>query len=112
MAKTVAKLIALYTEPADPAEFDRLYCETHMPLVEKIPGLRGVEVLKVQKNLMGGEKPYYMMATLTFDSMDALKAGLASPEGQAAGANIMGFAGKYLTMLSSEATVIEGVPTA
>lgn len=110
MAKTVAKLIALYTQPANPEEFDRAYYETHVPLAEKIPGLRSLEVIKPRKNLMGGDVPYYLMATLTFDSIEDLKAGLSSPEGQAAGANVMGFAAGNVTMLTSEVTVTEGAP--
>ena len=71
-----AKLVALYREPENRAEFDKKYFETHMPLVEKMPGLRGVDVVRFEKNLMGKDMPYYMMATLSFDSQDALKAAI------------------------------------
>ena len=32
-------LTVLYGHPADPAAFDAYYTSTHVPLVEKIPGL-------------------------------------------------------------------------
>ncbi len=109
MAKTVAKLIALYNVPeADQALFDKQYFETHVPLVKKMPGLRGIEICKKPKNVMGGQSPYYLIATLLFDDIPALKAGLGSPEGQEAGNNIMSFASNYITMLSSEVEITEG----
>jgi len=110
MTKTLAKLLALYNVPeADRELFDKQYFETHVPLARRMPGLRGIEICKTPKNLMGGQSPYYMIATLAFDDMAALKAALASPEGQEAGNNIMSFASNYITMLSSEVEVAEGV---
>ncbi len=103
-----AKLIAFYSQPENPEDFDKQYFETHLPLAQKMPGLARVEVSKLTKNIMGGDLPHYMMAELTFDSMDALNNALKSPEGQAAGANLMSFASKYVTMTSSEVSVIEG----
>jgi uncharacterized protein (TIGR02118 family) len=96
------KLIALYTQPENPTEFDQKYFGTHVPLIEKVPGLLKMEVAKVSKNLMGGATPYYMIAELTFESMDALNAAMSSPEGQAAGQNIMSFAASNVTLLASE----------
>jgi uncharacterized protein (TIGR02118 family) len=73
-----------------------------------MPGLRGMELFKAPRNMLGKDNPYYLIATLTFDNLDALKAAMASPEGKATGANIMGFAAGYLTMLTSEVEVTEG----
>ena len=36
----MAKVIALYKKPADPAAFDSHYWSTHMPLAKTMPGLR------------------------------------------------------------------------
>lgn len=111
MTKSVAKLLALYNVPeADRALFDKQYYETHVPLARRMPGLRGIELFKTPKNLMGGQSPY-LIATLIFDDMAALKAALASPEGQEAGNNIMSFASNYITMLSSEVEIAEGALT-
>lgn len=109
MAKPGAKLVAFYKEPANRDEFDQKYFETHVPLADKIPGLRAMEVVKFQKSLLGGDPPYYMMATLTFDDMEALQTGLGSTEGKAAGANIMGFAGGVVTLVSAETAVTQGL---
>lgn len=96
-----AKLVALYTTPDNPEAFHAAYFDTHLPLAEKMPGLQKVEILKNMRNMMGGDAPYYMIAELTFESMDALKTALKSPEGMAAGQNIMGFAGKLVTLLGA-----------
>ena len=40
----MAKIVALYKEPADPAAFDAYYYSTHVPLAKTLPGLRGYEV--------------------------------------------------------------------
>jgi uncharacterized protein (TIGR02118 family) len=110
MHKTVAKLIVMYNVPERDRElFDKQYFETHVPLAKKMPGLRGMELCRNPRNMMGGASPYYLIATLIFDDMSALKAAMSSPEGQEAGNNIMSFASNYLTMLSSEVEVMEGV---
>lgn len=106
-----AKLLAFYSEPADRDAFDKAYFETHAPLAKKMPGLREMSVVKLQKNLMGKELPYYMLAELTFDSMDALKAALDSPEGKLAGANLMGFAATTVKLVLSEVVTTEGKST-
>lgn len=36
------KLTVLYGHPKDPAEFDRYYYETHIPLAKKMQGLMGL----------------------------------------------------------------------
>lgn len=97
----VAKLIALYKQPQDPAEFDKKYFEEHIPLAKQMPGLQLVEISKTN-GAPGGEPKYYLMAELYFDDMDSLKKGLGSPEGKAAGKNIMSFAGDLVTMMFAE----------
>lgn len=106
--KTPAKLIALYSEPENRDAFDKAYFETHVPLAEKIPGLARMEVAKVTENMMGQPCPYYMVAELTFDSVEALKSGMSSPEGKEAGKNLMGFAAKNVTLLISEMASVQG----
>jgi uncharacterized protein (TIGR02118 family) len=97
----MVKLLAFYKKPQDPAEFDRKYHEEHMPLALKMPGLRKCEVAKVKESPMG-EPNFYMVAELTFDNMDSLKAAMASPEGKAAGKNIMSFAADIVHLVYAE----------
>ena len=94
----MVKLVALFKKPADQESFDRHYADTHIPLVRKWPGLRKVETGKIT-GAIGGETPYYQVAEMYFEDMDALKAALRSPEGKAAGADLQSFAPGLVTML-------------
>lgn len=94
----MVKLVALYKKPADPEAFDSHYAGTHVPLVEKWPGLRRVEVGKVT-GAVGGDPPYYQIAEMYFDDQDALRAALRSPEARAAGEDLQSFAPGLVTML-------------
>jgi uncharacterized protein (TIGR02118 family) len=80
LAMTV-KLVVLYTQPADPAEFDDHYLGVHMPLVAKVPGLLRAETGTVTAALDGGEQTYYRIAELYFADQAAMGAALGSPEG-------------------------------
>ncbi len=107
MSEKFATLTVLYNVPeAERANFDQQYFETHVRLAQKIPGLHRMDAAKKPKNMMGGESPYYLIATLFFDDLASLKAGMGSPEGKAAGANVMGFAADYITMLSSDTETV------
>ncbi len=94
----MVKLVALYKKPADVAAFEKHYTEVHAPLAKKMPGLRRMEVCRFTGS-PGGEPKFYLMAEIYFDSGDALKAALGSPEGKAAGKDVMGFAGDLIHMM-------------
>jgi len=90
-------LTVCYGHPADPAAFDAYYTSTHVPLAEKIPGLASFTARHCD-SLDGSQPPYYLLAELSFASQEALNAGMASPEGQAAGADVPNFADGGATM--------------
>ncbi len=87
-----ARLIALYKKPADAATFNDYYAATHIPLAKQIPGLLRYEVSSGPVNTPAGASPYQLVATLHFDSMDAIQQGLASPQGGAAARDLANFA--------------------
>jgi uncharacterized protein (TIGR02118 family) len=101
----MAKLIALYKTPVDPAAFDAYYFESHLPVARGIAGLTGYEVSRGPVVSPLGDSPYHMVATLSFASMDALRAALISPTGQAAAADLANFAtgGVELLVFDDEA---------
>ena len=88
----MAKVIAMYKRPADPAAFDRYYHSTHVPIAKTVPGLRGYEISHGPIVTPDGLAPYHLIATLTFDSVAAIQAALGSPEGQATAADLGRFA--------------------
>ena len=86
-----------YGHPTDPAAFDDHYTSVHTPLAAAVPGLAGFTARHCTA-LDGGTPPYYLLAELAFASQDDLAAGLQSPEGQAAAADIANFADGGVTM--------------
>jgi len=88
----MAKVLALYKKPADAARFDDYYFSTHVPTAKKITGLKRYEVSAGPVGTPQGDSPYHLAAILTFDSMDAIRQALGSPEGQATAADLANFA--------------------
>lgn len=97
----MVKLIALYRKSADPAVFNKHYYDIHLPLVKKTPGLRKAEITKITGAPLG-ETKYHLMAELYYDSVEAMNAANASPEGRAAGKDLMSFAADVVTLFFGE----------
>jgi len=100
----MVKLVVAYGAPDDPAAFDDYYVSTHAPLAEKIPSLRRFEAGKVLGTPDGSPAPYYFLAELWFEDVDELQSSMASPEGQAAGADVANFATGGATLMIAEAS--------
>jgi uncharacterized protein (TIGR02118 family) len=83
------RLLVQYGRPTDPAAFDTHYREVHVGLAQKIPGLQRFTI--AHPTPLGGEAPY-LVAELDFESEEAFGAGMGSPEGQAAAADLENFA--------------------
>lgn len=88
----MAKLLVLYSKPANPATFDTYYFSTHVPLAKKVPGLRSYKVNVGPVLTPQGPANVHLAAVLSFDSMEAIQHGMASPAGQAAAADLANFA--------------------
>ena len=88
----MARLVVMYSKPADAAAFDAYYFKKHVPLAKTIPGLRSYEVNAGPVATPEGPSPYHLVAILTFDSMAAIGAAFASKEGQATAADLGKFA--------------------
>lgn len=88
----MAKLIAVYKTPKSVEAFDAHYFSTHIPLAKTIPGLRNYDVNSSVVAGMNGPTGVHMIATLVFDTLEAIQAGLATPQGQAAAADVANFA--------------------
>jgi uncharacterized protein (TIGR02118 family) len=95
----MARLLVLYNAAADPAAFDHYYFETHVPIAKRIHGLRSFTVSSGKPATLAGTLSPHLIAELEFDSMEALQAAMASPEGQAAAADLANFAQAGVTLL-------------
>ena len=88
----MVRLTVLYGHPTDPEAFDRYYRDVHLPLAAKMQGLKGWTIGRCQAADESGKPPYYMIVGLYADTREDLEAMLASPEGQAAVADVGNFA--------------------
>ncbi len=102
----MAKLYAIYQQPADAATFDAYYYDKHVPLAKKIPGLRSYEVTHGDVMGMGGKHSVYLIASLEFDSMAAISAALATEQGQATAADLANFAQAGVEIMMAETSTI------
>ncbi|WP_454787802.1 EthD family reductase [Mycolicibacterium lutetiense] len=96
------RISVCYRKPSDPAAFDRHYADTHTPLTLMIPGLAGFTTGKPRSLMAGRDAPYYMVASLSFNSAEELKVALKSPEMAAASADVANFATGGVTLYSTE----------
>jgi len=86
------KLVVLYTRPDDPDAFDRQFLDTHMPLVNSIPGLQRAETGRFVAVGDTGEHIYHRVAELYFADQAALEAAYGSDQGKATAAHFYDFA--------------------
>ncbi|GAA3459904.1 MULTISPECIES: EthD family reductase [Saccharothrix] len=96
------KYIALYRKPADPDAFDEAYFASHLPVVDRTPGLLRTEVAKVadvyHPGFLGETEPH-IVAEMYFESAEAMKTAFRSPEWQSAGANLTEIGGVELVAM-------------
>ena len=99
----MAQLVALYKNPSDAKAFDDYYASTHVPLAKTLPGLRRYEISTGPVVSAAGDSPYYLVAMLEFDSLEAIKTALTSTEGQKTAADLSNFAQAGVELLMSDA---------
>ena len=96
------RLLVLYGHPADPAAFDKYYHEIHLPLAQRMTGLRKWSIGKAVGAPGGGPSPYYFVADLYADSIEHIEEILATPEGRAAVEDVPKFASGGVTFVYTE----------
>jgi uncharacterized protein (TIGR02118 family) len=83
----MAQMIVVYRTPKDVEAFNRHYFDVHVPMAKKLPGLRKYRVSTGPITMLGAATDTYFVAVLYFDSLAAIRAAFASPEGQACAAD-------------------------
>lgn len=81
-----AYLVIYEVQPEDPEEFLRYYVEKHIPIVRTFPKIRRVQI---DRGVDGGD--FFMIARLTFDTLDDLRKAIASKERERARADMQNF---------------------
>ena len=92
------RLTVLYRRPADEAHFRDYYVGTHLPLVDKLPGLVRAQY-SFEVASLGGESGYFAVFHADFGSADAMAAALASEAGKAVAADVPNYATGGLEMI-------------
>jgi uncharacterized protein (TIGR02118 family) len=79
------KLIACWSAPEPGARdgFEAHYLGTHVPLAEKVPGLRRIALTRTDVGLEGSAPAFYRVAEMVFDDMASLERSSHSPEWKA-----------------------------
>jgi uncharacterized protein (TIGR02118 family) len=99
-----ATLLALYKRPEGGDEaldtFRRRYHNEHMPLIERVPGLRSSVSENVAQHYAGED--IVLVTRMIFEDRAALDAGMASEEMKAAGRNLREIAPGLLTLVALE----------
>ncbi|HUG49300.1 MAG TPA: EthD family reductase [Candidatus Limnocylindria bacterium] len=99
-----ATLLALYRRPEGGDEalgtFWQRYRDEHMPLIQKVPGLRGTKTWSVATHYAGED--LVAVTEMRFDDQSALEAGMASDEMRQAGRNLREVAPGLLTLVALE----------
>jgi uncharacterized protein (TIGR02118 family) len=98
----MVRLLVLYGHPKDPDAFDKYYREHHIPIARRMKGLKKWTVGKVQPGPPGTPSPYYYIADLYAENRAAFEELLASPEGQAAVADVPNYATGGVTFIYTD----------
>jgi uncharacterized protein (TIGR02118 family) len=97
------KLMVLYGHPPNPAEFEKYYCDVHMPLVAAMSGARRMEAAKCVPQADGSPPEFYRVFEAWFDSPEQMAVVFGTPEGMKVRADVPNFtAGTTVTRLVSK----------
>lgn len=93
---------ALYRTPEDPAAFEQHCFGSHVPLVERTPGLLENRVHRVTRQFVG-EPAWFLLAELVVESPEAMEQAFRTEEWAASGADLQSWRGMELvTMVAAE----------
>lgn len=86
------RVSVLYGRPDDEQAFVDYYHSTHVPIAKKMQGLTGWNLTWIDRSDNPGFPEIFLIADLYAEDREAMDAILASPEGQAASADVANFA--------------------
>ena len=74
------KFVVLYRRVDDEDALEAFFTDTHLPLVEALPGLRRLEISRITAQPLGRSR-FYLEVEAYFDSEAAMLQGLVSQPG-------------------------------
>jgi uncharacterized protein (TIGR02118 family) len=87
------KLTVLYAPQKDPDAFTKYYLSKHMPMVDKVPGVKKTEVATILPPAPNQPAPpYYRITEIYFENVETMQKTFASPEWDALVKDVPNFA--------------------
>lgn len=77
----MAKMVVIYQKPDDVPAFERHYYGTHIPMAKRLPGLIKYEVSYSPVVSPASPSDAWLIGTLHFDSLEAIRTAFASDVG-------------------------------
>jgi uncharacterized protein (TIGR02118 family) len=105
------RVLALHNTPVELSSYDDYYVNVHMPLVQRVPGVRNIRFGRVVRAADGGPPPYFLISDVYFDDEESLRIALESPEMAEAFADVPNFATGGVTIMICEAEDVPPTPT-
>lgn len=96
----MVKMVLLFRPPANKNSFELRYTR-NLSLLRKLPGVQGVQIGQVLGS-PAGDAAYFRTVEIHFADFEALDAALVSPDGVAAGKDLMDYAGQVVEILFVE----------
>jgi uncharacterized protein (TIGR02118 family) len=96
------KITVLYGTPKDPAQFEKYYAETHMPMVYAVKEIKRTELATGLPGPDGSAPPFYRITELWFDSPEQLQQVAATSEWKKIVDDVPNFASGGATVLLSK----------
>jgi|SRR5579872_1190891 len=95
------KIVVLYGHPKSPADFEKYYAEHHLPLVDKVKGIKRAEYAKVVAPPNGPQPPFYRTAELWFESPEQMQQVMSTPEAKIVVDDVPNFATGGATVMTA-----------
>jgi uncharacterized protein (TIGR02118 family) len=96
------KLTVLYGAPKDPAQFEKYYAETHMPMIYAIKEVKRPEIATGLPGPGGSPPPFYRIFELWFDSAEQFQQVTATPQWKKIVEDVPNYASGGATVLISK----------
>jgi uncharacterized protein (TIGR02118 family) len=104
----VVRLVALYSQPEDPAAFDAHYRDVHALIVNRYPNLLGTRLTKAD-GVGGRPAAFHLMAEMQFATRADLDEALASDAGRESARDLRNFAQAGVTLfIADDADATDG----
>jgi uncharacterized protein (TIGR02118 family) len=91
----MATFVSLYPKPQDVDGWEEHFRTTHMPIIERWPGVQSVRVLRFSSTPRGSDAAFHVMAQADFATDEEMAAALRSEAGAEAARDAMAMAQKF-----------------